>query len=92
MPLLGCVSGIVRGVKAEKPDTSSPQMPGIVFRERKTSPAKSLVMRKSWSIMVKRMTAPRVRHWSALTQLRPSWKRNQKLIRILSDLLFIDGF
>lgn len=43
--------------------------PGILPKARKASPAKSLAVRTSWSITVKRIIAPGTRHCSKVTEL-----------------------
>ena len=45
-------------------------MRGMSFKERKASPAKSLDMKRSWSITVNWMQAPAWRHCAADTELK----------------------
>lgn len=66
---LGWVSSRVLGLSSEKPEISSPQMPGMLFSGRNASPAKSFVNRKSWSITVNMTHAPRCIHCCTETQL-----------------------
>ena len=52
----------MRGLRAVKPDMSPPVIPGMLPRDKKTSPAKSLASMKSWSITVKEIHAPFLVH------------------------------